>query len=216
MPQNKKHLNFDLGFLDKSDKKGVAGYAKSVSRADKSNKNNNILNAFKHNWQKVLIIGGACLFFIWVFSSSSGSDNSKTDINSTNSNLPSISQTINYTKDEDDTVIVGEYRCLIYHANKAEELKPSDLVSRQIDSEQQRLDSLAIQIENLADEIQGTYVNEYSQYSVDNYNSMVDTYNIQLEMYQQDADALDRKINQYNISVDKYNNYLETNCTKVR
>jgi len=211
MAQDKKHLNFDLEFLDK--KESVKG-EKNKPRLDKPNKSNVIFNAFKHNWKKILIVGGVGLFFVWLVSSDDGS--SKTNTGSINYNPPAINQTINYANSEDNTVIVGQYRCLIHHANKADELNPSNLVGQQIDSEQQRLDNLTTQIQNLADEIQWTYIDEYSQYSVNKYNDLVDNYNTMLEMYQRDADALDIKINQYNIKVDKYNNYLETNCTKIK
>lgn len=211
MEQNNKHLDFDLEFLDKDEK----GKTKpdSLSKTEETNTNIGI----KHNWKVILIAVGIVLFFVWIFSSDNDDANNSSNYTPPVTNKTQIiNKTPDYTNNQEERVIVGEYSCLIHHATKADQLQPSDFTKQQLNSESQRLDSLTIQLENLADEIELTYVDETSQYSVDAYNNLVDGYNIKQGAYLRDFDALDIKIDQYNIKVNIYNNYLENNCTKIK
>lgn len=71
-------------------------------------------------------------------------------------------------------------------AAKLESLNPPDSEKNNVESLESRLSS--------------TYVNNYSQASVDNYNSLLAQYNIEK--------------NSYNSKVDAYNQYLNSNCKK--
>jgi len=186
-----EHLKFDTDFLDKDtpQKGGNIDRKKTVSED----------NVFKQNWKNILIIGGVILFFSWVIFSG--------DSSSTNSNSSS-SLTAN------DTVTVGKYSCSSYNASKAKSLKPSDLISNQLDIEKQNLDRRSQAIKVSASSIDTDYVNEYSQASISAHNAKVNNHNTMLDTLKRDLQSFDTKTSQFNDQVDAYNNFLDKNCTK--
>lgn len=82
--------------------------------------------------------------------------------------------------------ITWDYRCSLYHNNKAWELSVSE-------SEYKK-------VSDLHDELKNMYVDEYSLISINNYNNKLEEYN--------------KVKDKYNSSVDKYNDYLIKNCKK--
>lgn len=96
-----------------------------------------------------------------------------------------------------DSVTVWRYTCSSSNSIYLESIEPKDPGLKQLSDE---VDSLQSALDN-------TYVDEYSQSSVDSYNKKVNALNAKIESYKS-------KQTTYNIAVDKYNNYLERNCTK--
>lgn len=90
-----------------------------------------------------------------------------------------------------------EYRCYSSSYDKAISMKPVD----------PWLDYMANEIDRLQNELDNTYVNEYSQSSVDSYNLKVTTLKSKINTYNSELES-------YNAKVDNYNNFLENNCYK--
>ncbi|MFA4829105.1 MAG: hypothetical protein WC855_03745 [Thermodesulfovibrionales bacterium] len=105
------------------------------------------------------------------------------------------------TSVDDDYVTVGQYRCSLYHQNKAQELLPSVYEKQSLESESSALDSLKIEIET-------AYVDHYSQSSIDRHNMLISDYNSRLELHKLNLAS-------YNNKVETYNNYLMSNCSKA-
>ena len=90
-----------------------------------------------------------------------------------------------------------EYRCYSSSYNEALSMKPVD----------PWLDNMANEIERLETELKNTYVDEYSQSSVDSYNTKVENIKTKISLY-------NIKLEEYNNAIDKYNNFLDKNCYK--
>jgi hypothetical protein len=104
------------------------------------------------------------------------------------------------------------FSCSDYHYDKAIALQPSTFLSNQIDSEGAALD---IRISNLDAEsirVDNMYVDEYSQYSIDNYNAAIESYNLKNTRLQTNIDSWNIKNASLNRKIDVYNNYLDNNC----
>jgi len=217
MTKNKEHLDIDLDFLDDEDpsKKDVSDRKPNISnKQDKKQ---------KYNLKSILIIGVVVLFFIWVFASDDGLSSNSTQIKPTQDQAQNIILTKNTSFDkslvsteEEEYIILGEYRCLMYHYNKASELEPSKSREAFLESERIRIDNKGRELEKFALEIENMYVDEYSQWSVDNYNSKLNSYNRQFYTYESGHEKFQYDINSYNNKVTVYNNYLENNCTFSR
>jgi hypothetical protein len=159
MSKDKKHLEFDLDFLESVETKAPKKVDKQetdgpVTVSVTTNKSESTYSKPKSNSCLIAgIIIGVIALFIWIGSSDSSSPTT-----------PSSS-------------------C---DNSKLQSLKPSDSDKNTIDSLKRSIDS--------------SYVNQYSQSSVDQYNVKVDQYN--------------SLRNSYNSRVDNYNNYLNTYCKK--
>lgn len=96
-----------------------------------------------------------------------------------------------------DSVTVWRYTCSSSNSIYLKSIEPVDPWLKQLSDE---VDSLQSALDN-------TYVDQYSQSSVNSYNKKVKALNAKIESY---------KVKQttYNNAVDKYNSYLEKNCTK--
>jgi len=151
-------------------------------------------------WKKIwrFIWWSAIILFVltwlseWSNSSSSSSYSNTNYSNSYNSNSNSYS---NNTSSNQTEYSVWEYTCSNSNYNRAIELQPVDVW----------LDDKYNEITRLQNELKNTYVNEYSQSSVDSYNSKLAVVNGKIDSY-------DRALNIYNAAVDKYNNFLDDNC----
>jgi len=141
-------------------------------------------------------------------------NNDKKKINDTpSSNIPSQHSAQSFF--DDDIVTKGRYRCSSYHNNKADRLKPSAFEEQEIKRLQNILESEGNKLARLKTKIDTTYVDNYSQESVDRYNLLVDNYNSRLEMYKANYRDFERKVESYDAKVNKYNNYLIANCRKA-
>ncbi len=91
MTQDKKHLNFDLEFLDKNN----SSETKPVNnqKPKRVGNRNIILTAIKYNWKKILIVVGIILFFGWVIFSEDSS-------NTSNYTSPTTGKTSSYGNNE--------------------------------------------------------------------------------------------------------------------
>ncbi|GAB0174578.1 MAG: hypothetical protein HHAS10_04570 [Candidatus Altimarinota bacterium] len=183
-----------------------------LSEISLQKKNNNNISSGKG----FLIIIAVVIGVPWLISSlgDNSSSNSKSssssysspqfdlsDFNKTNSTNKTINTTNNGKQAEktptNDNVTVGQYTCSSSNSIYLKSIEPVDpglkKLSDEVDSMQSALDS--------------TYVDQYSQVSVNNYNKKVKALNAKIESY---------KVKQttYNNAVDKYNNYLDRNCTK--
>jgi len=93
------------------------------------------------------------------------------------------------------------------------QLKPNTSLGAQLAKESDALDA---QIAANAEEgaaIEGMYVNEYSQYSIDNYNNRVNRYNAERQRLINAVNSWQTKSDAFDRSIDTYNNFLDTNCT---
>ncbi|MFA7377220.1 MAG: hypothetical protein WCZ15_00200 [Patescibacteria group bacterium] len=220
------HLEFDTDFLET--KRGESSH-KSKTNPQTNIKNNSHPSGGSGKKKLTLWLLAIIGFFVIIFLSSIFDDNSTTSSNSNSLGTKPIQTTkpttspssdnpflSNFANDDEEYVIVGEYSCSIYHANKADEIQPSKLSESLLDSRRTELENRADELDRLSAEIKNTYVNEYSQWSIDNYNSKVDSYNVKFFVYEADVEKFENDIDAYNIKVNKYNNYLENNCTKVK
>ncbi len=224
MKEPKNHLDIDLEFLNK--KEPVRTAPKPESTAGQTSSTPKIHSAdTKYNWKNILIIGGIVLFFGWVIFSGddSGSSSNSTKIKPTQSQTQNITPTkdTSFNKslvntEEEEYMILGEYRCLMYHYDKAGELEPSKSKEASLEYERIRIDNKGRELEKFALEIENMYVDEYSQWSVDNYNSKLNSYNRQFSTYESDYKKFQYDIDSYNNKVIVYNNYLKNNCTLNR
>lgn len=180
----------------------------STSKNNISNKKNEIQ---KHNWKNILIVGGVILFFIWIIFSD---DNSSTSTNNPSSyNTPSVRQ---ISSNNNDTYIIGEYRCSRYNYDKAVELAPAE-TEQQLNIARNALEYKSNELNRLKSEIDNSHVSKYSsQYEINQYNETVNEYNSKLTSYKRDAENFNSRIDRYNAQVEIYNNYLKNNCTPNR
>lgn len=208
MVKNKdKKLDFNLDFLDDKDSSKKVISTRKHNIYSKKNKTQ------KHDWKNILIIGGVILFFVWVIFSDDGSSTSTNNTNNTNSYVaPSVKQ----ASSNDDTYIIGEYRCSKYDYDKAVELTPTE-TEQQLNTARNALEYKGNEIDRLKNEIDNSYVSEYSsQYEIDQYNETVNEYNSKLTSYKQDEESFSSRIDRYNAQVEVHNNYLKNNCTLNR
>lgn len=156
------------------------------SRTEKTTSNHDKVIGGKHskkfviNWK--ILIGVIALIVVLVLVANGS--NSTTVDSSVNSNPASSTPTDTNNQD---------------NCSQAAQLKPSAYEKSDLDDEQSRL-------QRLKNEIDYTYVDNSSQYSVNNYNSLVDTYNIQRQKYLNDLDD-------YNAKINRYNSYIQ-NCSR--
>jgi len=208
MTKNKdKKLDFDLDFLDDEDssKKTI-----SASKHNLSNKKDEIQ---KYNWKNILIIGGVILFFVWGIFSDDGSSTNTNNTNNTSSyTVPSVKQ----VSSNNDTYVIGEYRCSRYDYDKAVELAPTE-TEQQLNIARNALEHKSNELDRLKNEIDNSYISEYSsQYEINQYNETVNEYNSKLTSYKQDKESFSSRIDKYNAQVEIHNNYLKNNCTLNR
>jgi len=190
-----KHLDLDLEFLGKEDpeKVKVSRKASTEAVAKKKSDGRFYLILFSTIGGILLLVGLASLV----------EDSSSTSFTSTSNNT-----------NQDDSVIVGDYSCSLYHSGKSDALQPSVYIESQVDNGNVALQLLSDEIDDLTLKIENTYVNTESQYSIDNYNDLIEEYNQMLIEYKNNSDVLDVQIDRYNAQVATYNNYLDSNCTK--
>lgn len=189
------HLNESLDFLDNNQ-----ASTNTNLQTEKVPK--------KYNWIKIFWTFVAILFFIGLLSSDSGSSSSSSSYTPTNS-------TYNNTNGSSDNSLVFDgqtFSCSDYHYDKAIALRPDAALSTQIDSEGAALDLRISSLDAEKARIDGMYVDEYSQWSIDNYNAAVDAYNVKKNRLQADIDSWNLKNTSFNRKIDAYNNYLDTNC----
>jgi len=203
MKESKKHLDIDLEFLDKKETPRTAPSNSISSHSSSTSTSAPVSSGYKYNWKSILIIGGIILFFGWaIFSGSNDSTSNSTYTPSTGSNFN------NLLSDGGQT-----FRCSDSNYNKAMQLKPNTSLGAQLAKESDALDA---QIAANAEEgaaIEGMYVNEYSQYSIDNYNNRVNRYNAERQRLINAVNSWQTKSDAFDRSIDTYNNFLDTNCT---
>lgn len=217
MTKEKKYLNINLDFLEKkspSDSGPIKKNDNAEPAISQNNKSENKLFTYiASNWKGILVIVGIALFIVWA---SLSSDSQNVSPSSADQATSVSGSTVGGVGTQEDFVTVGQYRCSSYNAGKADELKPGILEKSQLDTEKQRLDIVASELEQSNNTIDNTYVDQYSQLSVNNYNRLITAHNVKLNAYKADLAAMNNKIDSYNAKTDSYNNYLETNCTKAR
>jgi hypothetical protein len=148
------------------------------------------------------------------------------------------------SNEQDDYVIVGQYRCTKYHSAELDKIRPNAILNSQIESESillksesSRLESEQVSVESISAEVdllsanlKSIYVDQSDQTSIDGYNDKVEEYNTKLQEYRAAVASYNLnvsehrtrvaqhtdKLERYNSQVDVYNNYLESNCTKCR
>lgn len=146
-----------------------------------------IINKKKKEWWS----GRWWLIFFWIIILISiFSDDSS---NSSNYNT----STSNDSNNSSNEYNLWEYRCYSSSYNEAISMKPVD----------PWLDYMANEIERLETELKNTYVDEYSQSSVDSYNTKVENVKTKISLY-------NIKLGEYNNAIDKYNKFLDKNCYK--
>lgn len=201
MSDKDKKLNFDLGFLDEESLKSKQPINKTRPKPESKRE-----SLIKWNWKTISTIVGVIVLIIWLASSE---DSSKP----TSAYTPPSTNQVGGVSDDNDFVEYGEYRCSLYHYNKAVEMDPSESEPA-LKSAQLSLELRANEIERLGNELKYNNVTEYSsQWEIDNYNTDVNTYNSKLAAYQRDATALDPRIDRFNTQVEAHNRYLIQNCT---
>jgi len=201
---NDKHIKIDLEFLesDSANKKTTAPIPPGNNKNPKSSKYNrkNIL----------IIIGGVILLFLWIIFSD---DSPSTSTNNAGSHTPSST---NQLSSDNDTYIIGEYRCSKYDYDKAVELVSAE-TEQEINATRDALEYKSREIDRLQNEIDNSYVDEYSsQYKIDQYNETVNEYNSKLTSYERDTTSFSSRVDRYNAQVETHNNYLKNNCTLNR
>ena len=209
MEKQKKHLDFDLEFLEKRTS------SKSEAQIEKENEGDNIHSpsrpvdtSRKYNWKIIFLVSSVVIFFIWMIVSKEKSTNTNTG----GYTPPSV----NRTWSNDDTVVVGQYRCSQYHYNQAAALRPDESVAT-FTATKNALEHRAEELDRLRREIETSYVNNLSpQYLIDDYNAKVDRYNSKLSSYKHDATNFDSRNVRFNVQVNTYNNYLIQNCTPAQ
>lgn len=226
---DKKHINIDLDFFEDKDSSADTKLASNSTKVktesnshlnesldflDNAQSSSNSSNQpekvpKKYNWIKIFWTVVAILFFIGLLSSDSGSSSS-----SSSSYTPTNSTYSNTSNSGDHSLVFDgqTFRCSDYHYDKAMALRPDATLSAQIDSEGSALDLRISSLDAEATKIDGMYVDEYSQWSIDNYNAAVDAYNVKKNRLQADIDSWNLKNTSFNRKIDAYNNYLDTNC----
>jgi len=199
MAKDDKNLDFDLDFLDEES----PAENKKAKKPKRKSSGSFVPSGAKDKlklWGIGIAVVVGLVFFGALFSDGGSS-------------TPSSTRNTSYSN-SNDLVSVGEYMCSQYHANRADELEPSDL---SLSIEQSSLESRGNEIDRLANEIQYSTVNEYSpQWQINEYNAKVDEYNRKLAAYNRDVDNMQPRIDSYNRKVEIYNNYLIENCTPNR
>lgn len=112
------------------------------------------------------------------------------------------------------TVKVGDYNCPSSAATAADALAPKKDEKGYLDSEQTRLDMVSSQLTVEKNRLDTEYVNQYSQFSIDQHNEAVDAYNAKLQKYKSDLASDSTRVDTYNATIKSYNTYLVNNCTK--
>ncbi len=154
--KNKKHLNFDLDFLESVDTKAPDPVVKkeadgpvSVEVTTRKSENS---QSKPINWKTILIVIGVIVFFIWIANSSDSSSNTTTSTSGC------------------DT-------------SKLASLKPSDSDSSTIDSLKNSIDSTLVNhYSQYSVDQYNAKVDEYNNLK-NAYNSKVDAYNNYLNTY---------------------------------
>ena len=174
------------------------------------------MEGWKVIWKRIAL-GAIWIFLLFAFIDSNSSSNSSytsssnsysspqfdlSDFNTNSSTTQKTTTNSSNNKKTDttpvnDSVTVWRYTCSSSNSIYLESIEPKDPGLKQLNDE---VDSLQSALDN-------TYVDEYSQSSVDSYNKKVNALNAKIESYKS-------KQTTYNNAVDKYNNYLERNCTK--
>ena len=174
------------------------------------------MEGWKVIWKRIAL-GAIWIFLLFAFIDSNSSSNSSytsssnsysspqfdlSDFNANNSTTKTTTVTNSSDKKADstlvnDSVTVWRYTCSSSNSIYLKSIEPVDPWLKQLSDE---VDSLQSALDN-------TYVDQYSQSSVNSYNKKVKALNAKIESY---------KVKQttYNNAVDKYNSYLEKNCTK--
>jgi len=201
MEKQNKHLNIDLEFLEGK------GTPRDKARHDESR--SPLFHGRKYNWKNIFLVGGLILFFVWVIVSNDGATRTNTD----NYEPPIVNQ----PSSDNDAMVFGEYRCSKYHYSQAAAINPDKIKQQLLIAAQNELRHRGSELDRLKSEINNTHVNDYSsQYEIDQYNEMVDEYNSKLASYNRDVGNSDSEIDVFNAQVERHNNYLMTNCTKVK
>jgi hypothetical protein len=207
MKDDKKHLDIDLGFLDKKDQ------AVSKPEAPKSSepnwriydpKNTSPNSGKRYNWKNIAIVSGVVLFFGWVIFSN-GDSSSTSNSNYTS---PANTNTSNLLSDGGQT-----FRCSDSNYDRAMQLKPSASLGAQLSNESDSLDARIAANKAEKADIEGMYVDKSDQYAIDNYNSRVDAYNNERQSLIIDVNSWTQRHDAYSSQVDTYNNFLDTNCS---
>jgi hypothetical protein len=222
--KDNKHIDIDLDFLDdkpKSNQVNTSHVTESqannneskhintnlefLNEESKNNKSAPVENqGKKYNWIKIFWVTVGIIFVISLFSSDSGSSSS--------SYVPSTVPTT-ASQDSNSFMYNGEtFSCSDYHYDKAIALRPDAVQSAQVDAESAALDARIRSRDLESSRIDNMYVDEYSQYSIDNFNAAVEAYNLKNERLQADIESWNLKNTSFNRQVDAYNNYLDANC----
>jgi hypothetical protein len=204
---NKDKIKLDFDFLEKDAPE--AGSHKRVPVKNSESATRGVSKPFKlsdgaKKWLTGFAVVGVLIFI------GALSDDSSTSTSNTSGTSVTASQ------NDDDLIQTGEYMCSRYHHGKAGELEPSNSEEAALDSKTNQLQAESDSLDSERYEIENMYVDQYSQWSIDQYNNRIDNFNTDLESYQFRAQMHDRSIDNYNARVQTYNNYLIANCTPSR
>ncbi|MEX0998953.1 MAG: hypothetical protein WD000_03210 [Thermodesulfobacteriota bacterium] len=195
-----KHLDFDTDFLNNP----TSGESRPSAPKNTPPPEG---GGSKKGWIIAAIVIGV-LIVIGSMEGSGSSSSTYTNTTNTRPSTPTQNQEM-----ESFTYNGQTYSCSSYHHRKAGELEPPPQSAAMI-SESAALDARIRSLALESTRVDNMYVDEYSQYSIDNYNAAVNAYNAKNSILQADLERWNAKTAVYDRQVDIYNNYLTTNCSK--
>lgn len=209
MPENKDNLDLDLNFLDAKPDDG--GREEDDSQRKKPAKKRKVKEAPRqYNWKLIAVIAAV---IIGLFAISRNTDSSSKISVSRPSSAPIIEKQRTPAVN-DDSVLVGSFRCSRSASSQADRLRPGSLTA--LNTEQTAMNARWENLRNFRNRIDALNPSPYSpQSTIDQFNKLVDQYNLDLNTLRGDSSRLETRIDQFNSQVVIYNNYLATNCTKA-
>jgi len=209
----KDKIKLDFDFLDKNtvENGDTSNVNHKKSNTNKGKSSQEDQDGFKLSDSAKKWLTGFAVVGVIIFIGVISDDSSTSNTGSTNTSNSSVSPS-----QYDDLVQTGEYWCSRYHHTKAGELEPSVSEGSSLDAKTAQLASEGDELDSEKYEIENMYVDEYSQWSIDQYNYKIDSFNEKLEDYRYRAQMHERNIDSYNSRVQTYNNYLTANCSPSR
>lgn len=192
------HLKLNLDFLDEK-----TPQSQKTVPAQSSINQSTTTNGPNIKWWKVITaLGIPALIFLAIamLSESSKSPKKSSMTVSENNEVPST----------------DNFRCSSYHQKKVDVLKPTTVEEASLATEHDTLEKRAQEISNLKDRIDNMKVDENSQAAIDSYNMLVNRHNSLTKSFRRNFAAFQTKANQYDAAIKAYNNYLSTNCERVK
>lgn len=207
MQSDKKHLDFDLGFLDGAKSREAENAPSGTSRGVGTS-TSHVKSGYKINWRNIAIIGALIAgLAVWANLDS-------TPPASRQSPTAPVASQSTYQHRATNTggaMRDGHFRCSQYYNDKAGRLAPKN--KAELTYEQRELYQRRNSLARLKAQIQGSAVNQYSdQSAINRYNALVDRYNAQLTSFRTEAATYHANVDRFNAQVQAYNNYLQAHC----